>query len=682
MLPYTVLIPAVPLAAFVIQVFFGRRLPRGGDWVSLSAIVLAFCLSVPVFFLALSASDPDFRIPFDRWTWLDLGTTQIAIGLLVDNITAIMLMVVTLVSGLVHFYSVGYMQGDPRYARFFGFLSLFSFSMLGLVLCDNFLLLYVFWELVGLSSYLLIGFWYEKPSAAAACKKAFLVNRVGDLGFFIGILILFWKLGVLHFDGVFEGIAQGKVGGPLLTAAGLCLFCGAVGKSAQFPLHVWLPDAMEGPTPVSALIHAATMVAAGVYMVTRMFPILTPDALLVIAYIGAITAMLGATIAVAQYDIKRVLAYSTVSQLGYMIMGLGVGAYVAGFFHLMTHAAFKACLFLGSGSVIHAMHHAFHQTGSHEDPQDMRNMGGLKARMPITFWTFTIATLALAGVPFTSGFLSKDAILAGALGFGLFDHPTHLLIPIFGFGAAGLTAFYMFRLIFMTFYGTAKDRKVAELAHESPRVMTGPLVVLAALSLWFWYSPSPIGEGWFHTLVQQPQSIATPESPPAASADAEAHANAAHRAHYPAMALSILIAGAGIVLAYRRYYGRQSEMIAWEETQIGRNKLFRALHNKWYFDEIYDATVIRATLGIRKALDWFDKRVIDGLVNGAATVTRGISFWEGLFDAWVVDGAVNLVGRIITWAGAGLRRIQTGRLQTYVVLAMAGILVIMVIRII
>ena len=591
MLLYALLIPAVPLAAFVIQVFFGRRLPRGGDWVSLSAIVLAFFFSLPFFTQALSAAHPDFRISFGRWTWLDLGTTQIAVGLLVDNITAIMLMVVTLVSGLVHFYSVGYMHGDPRYSRFFGFLSLFSFSMLGLILCDNFLLLYLFWELVGLSSYLLIGFWYEKPSAAAACKKAFLVNRVGDLGFFVGILILFWKLGVLDFDGVFSGIAQGKLGGSLLTAAGLCLFCGAVGKSAQFPLHVWLPDAMEGPTPVSALIHAATMVAAGVYMVTRMFPILTPDALVVIAYIGAITAMLGATIAVAQYDIKRVLAYSTVSQLGYMIMGLGVGAYAAGFFHLMTHAAFKACLFLGSGSVIHAMHHVFRHTGSKEDPQDMRNMGGLKDKMPITFWTFAIATVSLAGVPFTSGFLSKDAILAGALGFGFFDHSRHILIPLFGFAAAGLTAFYMFRLIFMTFYGSPKDRKVVELAHESPRVMTVPLIVLATLSLWFWYSPNPIGEGWFHTLIQEPQSIAMMgESDSvgqiqtvAGTSHGEAHTDSAHRAHYPAMALSILIAGGGIYLAYRRYYGRQAEMMAWEEAEIGRNRLFRALHNKWYF---------------------------------------------------------------------------------------------------
>ncbi len=681
------LIPTLPLLAYVIQAFLGRRLPRGGDWVPLAAIAIAFLLSFRLFIQAFSAYDPNFRIALERWTWLDLGAARIAVGLLIDNMTVIMLMVVTLVSGLVHLYSVGYMHGDPRYARFFGFLALFSFSMLGLVMVDNFLLLYVFWELVGLSSYLLIGFWYEKPSAAAACKKAFLVNRVGDLGFFIGIMIVFSQLGVFDYDSVYAGVAQGKLSGWLLTAAGLCLFCGAVGKSAQFPLHVWLPDAMEGPTPVSALIHAATMVAAGVYMVTRMFPILTPDALVVIAYIGAITAILGATIAVAQYDIKRVLAYSTISQLGYMIMGLGVGAYVAGFFHLMTHAAFKACLFLGSGSVIHAVQHVFHHTHSEEDPQDMRNMGGLKAKMPLTFWTFLVATVALAGVPFTSGFLSKDAILAGALGFGGFEHPKHFLLPLFGFGAAGLTAYYMFRLIFMTFYGEPKERQVAELAHESPRVMTVPLIILAALSVWFWYSLNPFGKGWFHDLVVKPESAAVQAHAdalliPAGAAMHAAAGDHADAAHYPAMALSILIAGAGIFLAYRRYYNRRAEMIAHETTRIEQDGLFRTLNNKWYFDEFYDATVIRATLAVRMMLNWFDMWVVDGLVNALAAIARGISWLEGLFDNWVVDGAVNGLADAIIWAGARMRRIQTGRLQTYVVFVLAGILILMVLRMI
>ena len=682
------LIPVLPLAAFAVQAFWGRRLPRGGDWVPLAAISISFLLSLRYFILALSAYDPAWRLEFDTWVWLDLSIAKIAVGLLVDNITVVMLMVVTVVSGLVHLYSVGYMHGDPRYSRFFGFLAIFSFSMLGLVLVDNFLLLYVFWELVGLSSYLLIGFWYEKPSAAAACKKAFLVNRIGDLGFFVGIMIVFWKVGAFDYASVYDGVASGRLGGGLLTAAGLCLFCGAVGKSAQFPLHVWLPDAMEGPTPVSALIHAATMVAAGVYMVTRMFPILTPDALLVIAYIGAITAILGATIAVAQYDIKRVLAYSTISQLGYMIMGLGVGAYVAGFFHLMTHAAFKACLFLGSGSVIHAVEHAFHKTHNDLDPQDMRNMGGLRAKMPLTFWTFLIATVALAGVPLTSGFLSKDAILAGALGFGGFSRPVHFLLPLIGFAAAGLTAFYMFRLIFLTFYGKPREKSLVENAHESPGVMTVPLIVLAALSFWIFYAWNPLGgEGWFHHLVRAPEAglQAAGGAPLPVGAGAEVYAagsgnDAADAAHYPAMVLSLLVAAAGIYTAYRKYYNRREEMIALEASSLQSGGFFRTLNRKWYFDELYDASFVRAVMIGRTVLDWFDSRIVDGLVNLSATFTRGISFIDRLFDEWVVDGLVNAVAGVIRWAGGGLRRIQTGRLQTYVVLVMGGILALMVIR--
>ncbi len=683
------LIPVLPLAAFAVQTFWGRRLPRGGDWVPLAAISIAFLLSLRYFIQALSAYDSGWHLELDSWVWLDLSAATITVGLLVDNLTAVMLMVVTVVSGLVHLYSVGYMHGDPRYSRFFGFLAIFSFSMLGLVLVDNFLLLYVFWELVGLSSYLLIGFWYEKPAAAAACKKAFLVNRVGDLGFFVGIMIVFWKVGAFDFASVYDGVAAGRLGGGMLTVAGLCLFCGAVGKSAQFPLHVWLPDAMEGPTPVSALIHAATMVAAGVYLVTRMFPILTPDALVVIAYIGAITAILGATIAVAQYDIKRVLAYSTISQLGYMIMGLGVGAYVAGFFHLMTHAAFKACLFLGSGSVIHAVEHAFHRTHNDSDPQDMRNMGGLRAKMPLTFWTFLVATVALAGVPLTSGFLSKDAILAAALGFGGFSRPAHFLLPLFGFAAGGLTAFYMFRLIFLTFYGEPRDKSLVKYAHESPRVMTVPLIVLAVLSIWIFYAWNPLGgEGWFHHLVKAPEAgllAAKGEPLSIGTTGVDAYAagtynDAAHAAHYPAMILSLLIAGAGIYTAYRRYFNRREEMIALEEASLQSGGFFRTLNRKWYFDEIYEATFVQSVMVGRTVLNWFDIHIVDGLVNLLATVTRGISFIDRLFDEWVVDGLVNAVAGVIGWAGAGLRRIQTGRLQTYVVLVMAGILVLMVIR--
>ncbi|MBU1949425.1 MAG: NADH-quinone oxidoreductase subunit L, partial [Candidatus Eisenbacteria bacterium] len=329
------------------------------------------------------------------WGWIHLNDLQVAMGFLVDNLTIVMLMVVTVVSTLVHLYSIGYMHGDERYGRYFGYLGLFTFSMLGIVLCDNLIALYVFWELVGLSSYLLIGFWYEKDSASDAGKKAFLTTRIGDVFMFIGIMIIYSSLGTFNFHEIFNAVAHGAISGTRLTVAGMFLFGGAVGKSAQFPLHVWLPDAMEGPTPVSALIHAATMVAAGVYMVGRLFPMLTPDALLLVAYIGLVTAMLGATVAIVQTDIKKALAYSTISQLGYMIAALGVGGMVAGLFHLMTHAYFKSLLFLGSGSVIHALH-----------TQEMPEMGGLRKKMPITFWTFLIATIAISGIPPFSGFFS------------------------------------------------------------------------------------------------------------------------------------------------------------------------------------------------------------------------------------------------------------------------------------
>ncbi len=500
----SLLVLLLPLLGFVLMVFFGKKLPRQGDWLETGIITTALGLSLYILLQKLTVfHDEALRITA---TWVDLqnvpgfGPLKIVLGVQIDNLAAIMMAVVALISTLVHLFSIGYMQGDVRYSRYFAFLGLFSFSMLMIVLADNLFMLYVGWELVGISSYLLIGHWYEKKSASNAAMKAFIVNRVGDLGFFIGVAILFNTFKTFGLPEIFEGIRQGTLPAGSegwMTAAGVLLFCGAIGKSAQFPLHVWLPDAMEGPTPVSALIHAATMVAAGVYLVARIFPLMTAQALLVVAYIGAITAFISATIAIAQNDIKKVLAYSTISQLGYMVMGLGVGAYTAGFFHLVTHAMFKAGLFLGSGSVIHAMHHALHHQGDHHtDPQDIRNMGGLKGKMPVTFWTFVIYTLAISGVPLTSGFLSKDAILAGTMAFaGLSGH---VIIPIIGFLVAGLTAFYMFRVVILTFLGEHKDGHRLEHVHESPLVMTLPLMVLAALSLFVFFSFNPIDakEGW------------------------------------------------------------------------------------------------------------------------------------------------------------------------------------------
>ncbi len=434
----------LPLASFVLLIFWGKKLPRQGDAIATSILGVALLTAVAILLAKLMLFHDDV-LNF-TFTWVDfnnvagIGPLKLDLGIMIDNLTAIMLVVVTLISFLVHLFSTSYMSGDVRYSRYFAYLGFFSFSMLGIVITNNFFTMYVFWELVGISSYLLIGHWYEKKSASDASKKAFIVNRIGDVGMFIGINILWANYHTLTFDQIFSAIAAGHVpfdSNPWLTAAGILIFCGAVGKSAQFPLHVWLPDAMEGPTPVSALIHAATMVAAGVYLIARTFPMLTADALVFIAYIGAITAFISATIAITQNDIKKVLAYSTVSQLGYMVMGLGVGAYTAGFFHLVTHAAFKAGLFLGSGSVIHAMHNALHhQDDHHTDAQDIRNMGGLKKKMPITFWAFVVYALAISGVPLTSGFLSKDEILAGSLAFG--NLTGHMLIPIIGFLVAGL----------------------------------------------------------------------------------------------------------------------------------------------------------------------------------------------------------------------------------------------------
>src|SRR6056297_2023498 len=549
-IPLTILL--LPLIGFLVLIFFGKRLPRQGDWFASATISISLVLSLYVLITKLT-SIPDESVT-NSLTWVTIGSLQIEVGIMIDNLAAVMLVVVTLISALVHFFSMGYMKGDVRYSCYFATLGLFSFSMLGIVLTNSLLLMYVFWELVGISSYLLIGFYYEKKSASNAANKAFIVNRVGDFGMFIGIMILFTGFSTVSFEGLFEAIGSGQL--PFdsmgwLTASGLLIFCGAVGKSAQFPLHVWLPDAMEGPTPISALIHAATMVAAGVYLVARVFPMLTADALLVIAYVGAITALIAASIAITQYDIKKVLAYSTISQLGYMIMALGVGAFTAGFMHLVTHAAFKAGLFLGAGSVIFAMHKVLHDQHDHKtDAQDIRNMGGLKSKMPFTYWTFLIFTLAISGIPLTSGFLSKDEILAGTMAFSTLNG--HWLLPLIGFVVAGLTSFYMFRLLILTFHGKPANDSIISNIKESPKVMTIPLMVLAALSLFFFYSFNPIGAsaGWFYNAIERPISIVPEMMQPATWA---VFYEAIHSVHTLVMILSILIAGAGILLAYFVY---------------------------------------------------------------------------------------------------------------------------------
>ena len=676
MITFPLLILFLPLISFIILIFFGKKLPRQGDWVAVGSIVTTFILAVYLFVQMLTNYDANFSHGASL-SWIDMGAFKIDLGILVDNLTIVMLLIVTLVSSCTHIFSLEYMKGDVRYNRYYAYLGLFTFSMNGIVLADNLISMYMSWELVGVSSYLLIGHWFEKDSAANASKKAFLTNRVGDIGFFIGIMLLYSAVGAFTFAPIFDSISGGEaIAGMTLTLAGLGIFMGAVGKSSQFPLHIWLPDAMEGPTPVSALMHAATMVAAGVYMCVRLFPIFTADALTVIAYIGAITAILAALTAITQNDIKKVLAYSTVSQLGFMVLAVGTGVYTAAFFHLLTHAMFKANLFYCSGSVIHSMHHALHEAHDHDtDPQDMRNMGGFREKMPITYYSMLISTLAIAGVPLFSGFLSKDAILAGTLAFAQ-QNPGHFLLPLLGFSAAAITAFYMFRLIFMTFHGKPNMKNIFKDINESPKEMTGPIVLLGALSFFIFYTlPSnfnPIKDkGWFKDLIV-PRNSAVP-----GSLTANEIAEYAHHAHYLAMGLSLLVAAAGILLAVLMY---QRQSISAEKLANKFGFLYHWSYNKFYFDENYNRYLYQPFLRLANSISWLDWEFYDKyFINGFGKLTKLFSKISGKFDYDGIDqGLVDGFGRVSAVSGNFLRNIQTGRLQNYLLFVVAGILVIII----
>jgi NADH-quinone oxidoreductase subunit L len=600
---------------------------------------------------------------------------QVAWEYRLDSLSMVMTLVVAGVGFLIHVYSIGYMAHDPGYSRYFTYLNIFAFFMLNLVLAANFLLMFIGWEGVGLSSYLLIGFWYERKSAADAGKKAFIVNRIGDAGFILAIMAIFVNFGTVDFYGVMGAIAERfhepEVGLGILSIIGLLLFLGAAGKSAQIPLYVWLPDAMEGPTPVSALIHAATMVTAGVYMVARCGVLYehAPLALTVVAVIGAATALFAASIGLVQNDIKRVLAYSTVSQLGYMFLACGVGAFAAGIFHLMTHAFFKACLFLGSGSVIHSMEHAEHASGGHRpytEMQDMRNMGGLLKHMPRTAWTFMIATLAISGIPITAGFFSKDEILwkawSGAHGHGL--------LWLVGLTAAGMTAFYMGRQVFLTFFGKFRggDRMESHL-HESPGVMTWPLILLAAGSIvagWVGI-PHAFGGGNHIEHFLEPAILAGTHVEVA-----EAHHGSAATEWLFAL-ISIAVATFGLFLAYTFYMRKKEIPGKLAESWSGPH---RVLYNKYYVDELYNATVVRGTLQSADGLYGFDARVVDGIVNGTARGTVISSIISNLTDMGLVDGAVNLVAAILAAFSKLARRVQTGLVQNYALLMLVGVFIL------
>jgi len=681
----------LPLIGAAINLTIGSRIQRSVGRAAVAVLgsgiaLAAFAISLTGF-LRLRSLEPESRLLIDTvLPWLHVGTLDVSIAFQLDPLSAVMVLVVTGVGSLIHIYSYGYMDEDPALWRFFGLLNLFLFAMLTLVLGDNILVMFVGWEGVGLCSWALIGFWYKDRANTAAADKAFLFNRVGDFAFLCGTMLLFWTLsGLGHATLTFRELdtaaalleGQALWGVPVATLATLLLFVGATGKSAQIPLYVWLPDAMAGPTPVSALIHAATMVTAGVYMVSRLHVLfsMAPLTLDVIAVTGATTAIFAATIAVTQHDIKKVLAYSTVSQLGYMFVALGCGAFAAGVFHLVTHAFFKACLFLGAGSVIHACHHE----------QDMRRMGGLRSKMPLTFWTFLISTMAIAGLPPLAGFFSKDEILWKA-----YQH-SPLLWGV-GLATAGLTAFYMFRQVFLVFFGDnragavlddahgghgAHDAHGAAAAHDDPHghhghevhesaaPITLPLVLLAfgALTVGWLGIPSALGGSNLFTEWLAPVFAAAGE-----------HHGAEHEGlelEYALMAVSVLVAFAGITLAYLVYI--RKSLSADTFSRMAGGVPYRLSFNKYYVDEFYYGTVVAGGLALSRALGWFDKNVIDGVVNGAAAMVRGVAFLSGGIDKLVVDGLVNFTARALDGAGGALRLVQTGNINAYVYVLLIGV---------
>jgi NADH-quinone oxidoreductase subunit L len=638
---------ALPLAGFLVNGALALGRPQAKGVVSLvgpGVLLGAFAVSLGAF-LELLRHPPHEPHVLRFWSWLPAGTLQVDFAFQVDQLAAVMLLVVTGVGSLIHLFSVGYMREDPGYARYFAYLNLFVVFMLVLVLGASFPVMFIGWEGVGLCSYLLIGFWFSEKANADAGKKAFIMNRIGDFGFLVAMFFLYRSFGTLDFAEVMARAPTTlEVGGAAVTAITLFLFLGCTGKSAQIPLYTWLPDAMAGPTPVSALIHAATMVTAGVYLVARTNVLfaMAPLSSTIVAGIGALTALFAATIGLKQYDIKKVLAYSTVSQLGYMFLGVGTGVYVSGVFHLVTHAFFKALLFLGSGSVIHAMHHAYHASHSHEDAQDMRNMGGLKRYMPVTFWLMLIATLAIAGIPPFSGFFSKDEILAAAFARGA-DTPVYYLFYTMGIAAALLTAFYMARLMAMTFLGENRtgERERSHL-HEAPWIMTGPLLVLGVLSAVGGALNLPAFAGGSHALDHwlEPVTAAATRLVPVEMPHGSAE--------LLLVGAAVAIGAIGLVLGFRVTLGRP--ILPARQAPADRG-LGLVLNRKYYVDELYDALVVRPTVWLSRVILWrgVDQGLVDGAaVNGTAKVSQGLG-----------------------WLGS---RLQTGQVGVYVLLFLVGAL--------
>ncbi|MCY3744681.1 MAG: NADH-quinone oxidoreductase subunit L [Acidobacteria bacterium] len=660
------LIPVLPGVGAAINGLFGKRLgKRLSGLLACGSVAASFLIALGFFFTVfLAEGGASARVEQSLFSWIPSMGVDWAYRL--DSLSMVMTLVVTGIGLLIHIYSLGYMSHDGGFSRFFSYLNLFTFFMLNLVLGANMLLLFIGWEGVGLCSYLLIGFWFERPAAAAAGKKAFIVNRIGDAGFIMAVFLTFVTFGTLDFYGVMGQISASEMHGGVLTAIGVLLFVGAAGKSAQIPLYVWLPDAMEGPTPVSALIHAATMVTAGVYMVARSGVLFShaPAAMALVATIGALTAIFAASIALFQNDIKKVLAYSTVSQLGYMFLGAGVGAFAAAIFHLMTHAFFKACLFLGSGSVIHTMEHAEHASGGHRhytEMQDMRNMGGLARYMPRTAYTFMIATVAIAGIPPLAGFFSKDEILWKTFEGG------HFALWALAAAAAAMTAFYMSRQVIMTFWGDFRGGAAMEKhLHESAPSMTVPLIILAAGSVVAGFVGVPAALGGANRIEHflEPAIYAGGHGPAPIP-------HASYAVEYALMALSVALAAAGIFYAYRRYWAGPTR-----DSALAGSRAYRTLLNKYYVDEIYDATAVQGTVRGGEGLFRFDQKVVDGAVNGSASLTRLSGDLSDLSDQNLVDRAVNLVAEILAAASTRFRRLQTGLFQNYALLMLFAVVLL------
>ncbi|QQT53876.1 NADH-quinone oxidoreductase subunit L [Sphingobacterium multivorum] len=646
-----------PLAAFVYQAIVGKRDQSG--LVSLTAIILSFIAGGLTWFSIWNNPAVSIQV-----NWFTIGETSFKVGILLNNLSTLMLFLVPTVALPVHIYSRAYMHGDAGIHRYWMYLSLFCFAMLGLVIMDSLLLMYVFWELVGFASYLLIGFWFTRETAVQANKKAFLVNRIGDLGFLIGLAILFTHFKTLNLIDLFgdngliyqSTIAQGLWISPVnslpqiwLTIAGLAFFLAAMAKSAQFPLHVWLPDAMEGPTSVSSLIHAATMVAAGVFLLATVFPIFNESALLFIAIIGTITAALAAYFALGQYDIKRILAFSTISQLGFMMVGIGIGTWDAALFHLTTHAFFKCLLFLSAGAVIHEMAHLKEHSHLDFDPQDLRNMGGLRQYMPKTFVLMSIASLALAGFPLTSGYLSKDSIVISSFEWAISKGNLYLIIPISLILVSILTAFYIGRLLFKAFFGEFRLLKQLQgklhdhPLHEAPKTMLIPMFVLGLFCLFplFSFNPFSYHDSWLMDGLLLDEYTFAPS----------------HRAHLIIPVILLLGSGIGWIIGWKWYVQNKYPLNP-------ASQALKAAFNQGYINEFYQAVFVNGTLKLAQFCYWFDRHIVDAFVSLIQFIVLSLSQLSVWIDKYIVDGVVNTVATVAYWTGNQVRLVQNGKLQT------------------